>query len=49
MPQCRIGRCWTGRAGKVGWVGSKGEWGERCGMGELWRGNQEVGYHLRCK
>jgi hypothetical protein len=20
-----------------------------CGMGILWRGNQEVGYHLRCK
>jgi hypothetical protein len=28
----------------------KGEGGEGgCGMGSLWRGNQEVGYHLRCK
>ena len=30
--------------------GGKGEGREDgCGMGGLWRGNQEVGYHLRCK
>jgi hypothetical protein len=29
---------------------SKGEGGKGgCGMGALWRGDWEVGYHLRCK
>ena len=30
--------------------GGKGEGAEgECGMGDLWQGNWEVGYHLRCK
>lgn len=47
---------WSGGVGKGVWVGkhphgSKGEGrGGRCGLGGgLWRGNREVGYHLRCK
>jgi hypothetical protein len=41
--------------GKSGWVEEhthrgKVEGGDvRCGKGGLWKGNQEVGYHLRCK
>jgi hypothetical protein len=42
---------WGGR----GWVREyphrgKEEGGEEgCGMGGLWKGNWEMGYHLRCK
>jgi hypothetical protein len=41
-----------------GWVGGsapsyrqRGRWSVEggCGMGDWWRGNQEVGYHIRCK
>jgi hypothetical protein len=29
----------------------RGRWSVegRCGMRDWWRGNQEVGYHMRCK
>jgi hypothetical protein len=51
MPKCR---------GDVGTLGQKRLVGEylhkgkgrgegRCGVGACWRGNWEVGYHLRCK
>jgi len=52
MPQSRRMLEWWGRRG---WVGEhphrgEGEGGEGgCGMEGLWRGNWEVGYHLRCK
>ena len=55
MPQHRGGGCWRGEAEEGGWMGnhtlrSKGEGKKgRCGVGEgyLWRGNWEVGDHLR--
>ena len=43
-------RCWRDGVGEGGWVGEQREGGGRgCGMRGLWRNNQEVGYHLRCK
>ena len=44
-----------GGAGEGGWVGEHTHRDKRegreggCGMEGLWRGNQEVEYHLRCK
>jgi hypothetical protein len=43
------------RTGEGGWVEEYPHRGKRegregrCGIGELWRSNQEVVYHLRCK
>jgi hypothetical protein len=50
-----VGGCWSGGAGEGRRVREhlhrgKGEGGEGgCEMEGLWRGNREVGYHLRCK
>ena len=51
-----VGGSWSSGMGKDGYVGEhshtgKGEGREcRCEIGGVgWRGNQEVGYHLRCK
>jgi hypothetical protein len=49
------GGCWSSWVGEGRWVGEcphrgKGEgWEVGCGMEDLWRGNQEVGYNLICK